>query len=63
MKPVYTTDDPSEQLVHSQRVDAKHAVERAFLYGNEKVRRVRIEVEFGSGDQVVFELVATPKGP
>lgn len=51
----YETTPPSDQLVASMRAELAAAIARIFQFGNNKVARVRVEVEFGSGEELTHE--------
>lgn len=62
MKNKYEESPPSDTLVAGFRMQMRYDATSYMRDGVEKVKRVRIEVEFGSGETIVLEDNATPKG-
>lgn len=60
-KPVYEDTPPSDTLLSGVRMQMQFDARSYVRDGLEKVKRVRIEVEFGSGETLSYEVNATPK--
>lgn len=55
----YDTDPPSDSLMTSLRTAINYDAGQIIANGGNKVARVRIEIEFGSGEAIAVE--RTPK--
>jgi hypothetical protein len=51
----YETTPPTDALLSSVRTEMRKTIADLFTYGNNKIARVRIEVEFGSGEEIINE--------
>lgn len=51
----YETTPPSDALIASLRAEMQASIAKVFSHGNNKIARVRIEVEFGSGEEIINE--------
>lgn len=60
-KHVYEDTPPSDVLVTGIRAQMQFDASNYVRGGLEKVKRVRIEVEFGSGETLSYEVNVSPK--